>query len=248
MKIEYLSCGNCHNFFQNTPITKQACSDYYADFYRFQKKFGRPEMWFKGSRFHLWTDYLLKETNLSLGGSVLDVGCAEGFLVRRLIEKGIDAFGIVPAQSRVRYATEDLQLKTLKSGTYRKDDYSPKQFDAITFYHVIEHVIDASEFLETVSYHLKDNGYLLLATPSVDAVKTVLKEGPGNTEVYERVFENSHPIIYSLDYLKKLLTEKGFEVKRFDFVDTQTKLSGTHRTSYNGDNMFGMSLIAQKRQ
>ncbi len=74
--------------------------------------------------------------------SVLDVGCAKGYLVKSLIELGVDAKGIDPSEYALSGAHEDVKSK-LTSGVVQSIPFDDNTFDVVTCFDVMEHIPEA---------------------------------------------------------------------------------------------------------
>jgi len=73
---------------------------------------------------------IIKHFNLKKGSKVLDVGCAKGFLVKDLINLGIDAYGIDISS----YAIENCEKEVvgrLKIGSAENLEFKDNSFDAV---------------------------------------------------------------------------------------------------------------------
>jgi SAM-dependent methyltransferase len=104
------------------------------------KKYG--ELYFDGPREYGYGGYkydgrwipvakdIIKHFNLKKGSKVLDVGCAKGFLVKDLLNLGIDAYGIDISQ----YALNNCEAETigrLHLGSAEKLPFPDNSFDAV---------------------------------------------------------------------------------------------------------------------
>ena len=89
-EVGYYRCEGCGSIFQNAPMYGDAKILYYSRYYKHnaQTLRNRQRNYHAGSKYHLWAEYIVKVASLPPGGRVLDIGCAEGFLVRRLNEMG----------------------------------------------------------------------------------------------------------------------------------------------------------------
>jgi SAM-dependent methyltransferase len=109
------------------------------------------------------------------GSRVLDIGCADGELFRRI--PGIkDGIGVDPdlPQPAVRFANA-----TLLKGLFPQVLPDDRLFDVITLLAVLEHVPTPRQQMlaEECARHLKPGGHLIITvpSPSVDSILSVLR-------------------------------------------------------------------------
>jgi SAM-dependent methyltransferase len=69
----------------------------------------------------------------------LDVGCAKGFLVKALYDRGIDAYGIDASEYAVTKAPENVKDR-IKLGLASNLTYKGNEFDLVTIFDVLEHI------------------------------------------------------------------------------------------------------------
>jgi O-antigen biosynthesis protein len=113
----------------------------------------------------LWAADLLKLIRSS--GRVLDVGCANGYLLSHLNEK-FDRFGIEVNEDAARKANEK-GIKIIGDDVLNlalADSYA-SQFDVITAIAVFEHVVDFRGAVEATIKMLKPSGILIFEVPLV---------------------------------------------------------------------------------
>lgn len=97
----------------------------------------------------------------------LDIGCFNGFFVKKLLSFGYDAQGIDFNKSAIAYGQEQLGLGSkITTQTLEELFEQGKRFDVITLFEVLEHLPDAKSFLDDVTKLLKDGGVLILSTPN----------------------------------------------------------------------------------
>jgi 2-polyprenyl-3-methyl-5-hydroxy-6-metoxy-1,4-benzoquinol methylase len=102
------------------------------------------------------------------GKRLLDVGAGSGKLVRFLRGCGIDAHGIEPSRALFdRFLAGDTAFTRATLDELRAS--TPKTFDIVTAFDVIEHVPDPREFLRGVAALLEPGGTLFASTPDVDS-------------------------------------------------------------------------------
>ena len=99
--------------------------------------------------------------------SILDVGCFNGFFVKKLLSLGFNAKGIdfnnkALEFGRSRYGLENfISNKTLEDMLVEE-----KRFDVITLFEVIEHLENINDVLSKVSNLLAKNGIIIISTPN----------------------------------------------------------------------------------
>ncbi|MBZ9621148.1 class I SAM-dependent methyltransferase [Psychroflexus lacisalsi] len=92
--------------------------------------------------------------------TVLDFGCGTGDFVNYLKTKEIKAEGVEPNQTAFQKA------KNNKIEVHRDLETIDKEFDAITLFHVLEHVDDYNRTLKELISKLNSKGLLLIAVPN----------------------------------------------------------------------------------
>lgn len=110
-----------------------------------------------------------KETGLGKG-RILDVGCGTGAFLHTMKEAGWQAQGVEPDPDARNMARKLYGLEV--SAPDALETFAPESFDAITLWHVLEHVHDLHPYMERLQALLKANGRLFIAVPnyrSVDA-------------------------------------------------------------------------------
>lgn len=97
-------------------------------------------------------------------GQLLDVGSGTGAFVKEMNQNGWQVTGLEPDEG-ARGVAKKLNNAELKDIT---EFYSlpPNSFDAITLWHVLEHVHELSSYVLQLRKLLKENGKLLIAVPN----------------------------------------------------------------------------------
>ena len=101
---------------------------------------------------------------LSPGSRVLDIGCHDGYLLKRLADHGHACEGIEPSPY-ADYAREHYGLAVVQ-GFFTPDSYPPASFDAVIVRHVTEHVADPVAFLRDAVRIVKPGGLLYVEVPN----------------------------------------------------------------------------------
>lgn len=168
-KFPVYECGDCGFYFtQNIPdadsIGPYYKSDSYVSHSDTQKGF-----FFK--IYHAVRSYMLKKKRDLVvrysgksKGAVLDIGAGTGYFLSTMKKAGWEVQGVEQDDDTRAYAVE-------KSGANvcdANDFYSlPKaKYDAVTMWHVLEHVHDLKGYLAKIHEVLKDEGVFIVAVPN----------------------------------------------------------------------------------
>ena len=100
-------------------------------------------------------------------GRLLDLGCANGVLVKSACELGYDAEGIdlsLVAVEKGRSSGLELSVSTI-------EDWQPEhRYDVITGYDILEHVLDPLDFMRNVHRLLEPDGVVLISVPNTRSI------------------------------------------------------------------------------
>lgn len=99
-------------------------------------------------------------------GRLLDVGCGNGQFLAQMRDLGWEILGVEPDREAARIAKEQLGNHVI-TGTLEEASLPEKSFDAITLYHVMEHVHDPVALLRECNRVLKPGGKLVVVTPNI---------------------------------------------------------------------------------
>jgi len=100
-------------------------------------------------------------------GCLLDIGCGIGIFLAEARSRNWTPYGVDVSDFAVHYAREVLRLSNVEKVDVEKIDFETDQFDAISMFHVIEHVLDPKALLKTCHRLLKPGGVLFLETPDI---------------------------------------------------------------------------------
>lgn len=105
---------------------------------------------------------------LAAHNRILDVGASSGEFVHVLRASGKEAMGIEPHEGYSAWAREALQLPIVTSD-WTQAQFAPGSFEAITLFHVLEHLTDPRGALERLACWLAPGGALVVEVPNVEA-------------------------------------------------------------------------------
>jgi ubiquinone/menaquinone biosynthesis C-methylase UbiE len=96
--------------------------------------------------------------------TVLDIGCAMGFLVDGFRHFGIEAFGIDMSKYAIKKSGESKHYLLLADASVLP--FRDNCFDLVTMIEVIEHLPNYNSALGEIRRVLRQKGYLYVTTPS----------------------------------------------------------------------------------
>jgi 2-polyprenyl-3-methyl-5-hydroxy-6-metoxy-1,4-benzoquinol methylase len=145
-------------------------------------------------------------------GRVLDVGCSTGDYLEFLKKLGWkETWGIENNPRPAEFARERKGL-TIYAGSLDENFQPPHSFDAVTAWHVLEHVRDPRDFLRSAHRVLKNGGQFLLGLPNVEAAdRQVFGPYWWPWEVPRHLWH------FDAGSLSRLLAEAGFKVERVTY-------------------------------
>ncbi len=109
--------------------------------------------------------YRIIRKNLSLSsGSILDIGAGTGHFLHHMQTRGWKISGIEPGENARSFALKTWNIPLLE--TDRLFTLSQASFDAITLWHVLEHLPDPNRYIDAAAQLLKSNGKLFIAIPN----------------------------------------------------------------------------------
>ena len=101
-------------------------------------------------------------------GSLLDVGCGTGAFLNVMKSKGWEVEGIEPDEDARKIANELYGIEVQEpAGFY---NFPHGFFDAITLWHVMEHVHDLHLYIEQLKNLLTQSGKLYVAVPNYESL------------------------------------------------------------------------------
>lgn len=208
-----VECARCGHVYVNPRLPAERLHEMYQEEYWTSdraKEFGYTE-YLADAPLYLRT-YRMRSEVLDAyqrpPGRVLDVGCAAGFFLKVMAEKGWTTTGIEISAPMVEYARDQLGLEDVHRGDVLSVDLGDRPpFDVVSLWDVIEHLERPDEHLRRVHELLADDGVLVLETQDVSSRFAQVMGSKWQHYKHEEHLYHFHP-----DSLRRLLESCGFRI------------------------------------
>ena len=207
-------CTNCGFVFQNPRFSKDFYFNYYKKTYRdiTLKTQIPPKIYLKDQKkrgeklFNFLRKYLPKK------GSMLDVGCSVGLMMKEFINNKWKCIGNDPVQSHAEWGKNKFKLPV---NWMQSEDMKLKNrsIDLIIIMGSIEHVVDLNLVMKKCENGIKKNGILVLESRG---------DPLGHTKGF---FNQSHHRYFFENTLQLIMIKYGFE----PFLTTKYPITGPTR-------------------
>jgi len=153
------------------------------------------------------------ESRIPLKGEILDFGCGQGFLLEKLIKKGISCQGADFSQNSIDMVQNKLKSDPNFKGSHLiislPSELSEGQFDIIFSIETIEHLLDTDldRTMKELYRLLRPNGLIVLTTPNDEDLEASKIICPECGCIFHRV---QHVRTWTLETLSKSMRGYGF--------------------------------------
>ncbi|MCL0061594.1 class I SAM-dependent methyltransferase [Thermodesulfovibrionales bacterium] len=163
-------------------------------------------------------------------GRILDIGCGEGHLLRRLKDKFEELYGLDIAPSRLReaeqkvkelYPSDISKFKFVEGNTDERLPFSDDYFDVITCIAVMEHVYDIFFLVKEAHRILKPGGYIIAEVPNIAYLKYrisfLLGKLPATSSPHnwkEIGWDGGHIHYFTMKKFCWLFEQQGFKIEK----------------------------------
>ncbi len=153
------------------------------------------------------------------GKRVLEVGCASGYMSRRLTQLGNRVTGLdydAAAVDEARPFCEAVVVADLDRQTLRAA-VEDRRFDVIVFGDVLEHLRTPWQVLEDSRELLAPNGYAVISIPNIAHGSVRLSLLRGTFEYSEfGILDNTHLRFFTLRTIRELCSRAGYRIDVLD--------------------------------
>ena len=173
-KFLLCKCTSCNLIFTNPRPDDKHIEKYYQseDYISHQNKSTNIVnilyKWVRNTTIKKKVSWLNKYTDKK--GQLLDIGCGTGYFLSAAKQNGWKTWGVEPNNTARKIASN----KKLKISEHIEDIKKNKKFDAISLYHVLEHIHNLRKTGKKIVDLLDDKGTIFIAVPinnSYDATK-----------------------------------------------------------------------------
>jgi 2-polyprenyl-3-methyl-5-hydroxy-6-metoxy-1,4-benzoquinol methylase len=144
-------------------------------------------------------------TGLNENSKLVEIGCNDGCFLTSLKEDGIkNLTGIEPTKDASTIAiNKGLDVhNTFFNQETAKNIFEKESFDVLVTRQVLEHIADLDDFMQSINFVLKEDGFLVIEIPDCD----------GNLEYLDYTLWEEHVNYFTIFTLKQLLARHGFSV------------------------------------
>lgn len=210
-RFQFVICDHCGLVYQNPRIVLSKIPDYYDDEYiahRKKKDWGiLTPLYNRAMESHDRRKLRLIEryVSLTLGDSVIDVGCGAGTFLQKINE--VSSAAVTGVDFKDLSSLPGFDQIDFRCGLFYELDLSSQIFDLVTMWHFLEHDYDPCRTLETAKRILKKDGFLVIEVPRLDSLtfKLYRERWPG-------LQAPQHTVLYSKRSLLQMMERAGFIV------------------------------------
>ena len=148
-------------------------------------------------------------------GKVLEIGSYYGAFTERILEHFTDLTCVEVSVEAFQILKKKIGNRAILHNEAIEDITSLEKYDVIIATHVLEHVDNPVEVLESLYSHLSPNGIIFVVVPSATAASRQIAVEMGLishlTAVTEAERQHGHRRTYTLDTLKRDAREAGVQ-------------------------------------
>ncbi len=165
----------------------------------------------------------------SNGKTLLDFGCGTGEFLKEMNCNGYKTFGVEPSP----IAREKASLLQAGKIAETQSELAQQQFDVVTLWHVLEHLHNLNESLESFRKVLRNSGTIFIAVPNLKS-EDAQHYGP-----YWAAYDvPRHLWHFSTTNMKTILEKNGFKLLRILPMTLDAYYVSLLSESYKNPNRF----------
>jgi len=165
-------------------------------------------------------------------GTILDIGCGRGLLLKAARESGWEVYATEHNKDSASHAADILGID-VRSDDIRNAGFESGSFDVISLWHVLEHLQDPQGVIEKCHDLLKPGGLLVIAVPNFASLQAIV-----SGRHWFHLDVPYHLYHFKLHSLEKLIGRSGFRIKKVSHFSTEYNPYGFLQSMLN---MCGIS-------
>lgn len=205
-----VSCAECDFVFTRPqPSEEEILAKYGGEYY---SHWVTPVQ--RSAREKLWLRRLAVVRRYVPSGRLLDVGSGEGLFLSVASKAGYDARGMEISSWGADYARRTYGVEVFNA-PLEKSGFVEEEFDAITMWHTLEHLIDPIATLKIARRILRKGGRLFVAVPNVNDLpgRFFYRMITGRTaKLYTPDAKEPHLWHFSSKSLSSAIVSSGFSI------------------------------------
>lgn len=142
----------------------------------------------------------------SSGKKILDIGCAAGFFLEAAKARGFEVRGIEFASAAIAEASPEVRDKIIQGNIPEVLGRWKNEFDIITAFDIIEHMLDPVKFVSDVKKALRPGGLLVISTPDTGHYLRYLMRAH-----WPMLQPFQHTVLFSRDAMRAMLLAGGYQ-------------------------------------
>ncbi|MEM1318865.1 MAG: class I SAM-dependent methyltransferase [Bacteroidota bacterium] len=187
--------------------------------------------------YHVVRDYMLGKKHqlvksLAKGNQLLDIGCGTGHFLNFMKEKGYQTQGVEVDDDARAFGQKEFGLD-VSSPAALFDGSLNSPFDAITMWHVLEHIHLLDDNMKAIRSLLADDGFLIIAVP--------------NRESYDAQYYKQHWAAYDVPRhlwhfspttMDKIASKNGFRIQSLSKLPFDSFYTSLLSEKYKENKLF----------
>lgn len=159
-----------------------------------------------------YSEWVSKSLHDKKKAKVLDVGAGIPTFVLQMKELNFNAYALEPSKEQSQIIASYIGKGKVYNSFFESSKVKENYFDAITFWHVLEHVHDLEKVIKKANEVLKRGGSIFLEVPNAKSLTWSLFG-----DSYELLAVPEHTLYFSEESLRYTFTRHGFEIKEVSY-------------------------------